>query len=443
MEHLTFGKHIRACLAINVFTMEWKMNLRSFLWSVLCILMFFPSSAFAINSVLSGVFDGSEPKTAALPGTCLADEPLGYLQAGSFQVSESGNYYITDAYNVIGVDISALIYSGSFDPNSPLTNLVTPNGVDIAQVANLSTGVTYVLVVQHWCTNPDRTWVNMEGAWSVTITGPGSVSSGLTVSVPQMTEGSFAEDGPTTATECGDSQYQESGPVRVSTTGTYYYTDISINYEVDMCLQIYSAPFNAANPDANRVILMDDFGSVELESGKDYYFLVQPLDGPQTGEFFYVFAPPAPMAITYAISGSWYFEPTTGQGFLIDVFDSANLMFLAWFTYDLERPADGTNAMIGDPGHRWMTAAGPFQGDTAELGITWSSGMIFDSEVPAVSNSSDGTMTVEFFDCNTGRVSYDLGSSGRTGVVPIERIVPDAVPLCEQMTQNPDKPGPL
>ena len=118
-------------------------------------------------------------------------------------------------------------------------------------------------------------------------------------------------------------------------------------------------------------------------------------------------------------------------------------MFLAWFTYDLERPASGVTAMIGDPGHRWMTAVGPFQGDTAELGITWSSGMIFDSEVPAVSNSSDGTMTVEFFDCNTGRVSYDLGSSGRSGEVPIQRIVNDAVPFCEQMTQKPDKPGPL
>ena len=426
-----------------VFTMEWKMNLRGLLWSLLCTLTFLPSSAFAVNSVLSGEFDGSEPKIESLPGTCFADEPLGYLQAGSFQVSASGNYYVTDAYNVIGVDISALIYSGSFDPNLPLANLVTPNGVDIAAAVNLSAGVSYVLVVQHWCSNPDRTWVNMEGAWSVTITGPGNVTSDLKVSVPQMTEGSFPEDDPTTATDCGDSQFQESGPVRVTTSGTYYYTDISINYAVDMCLQIYSAPFNAAEPDANRISLMDDFGSVELESGKDYYFLVQPLDGQQTGEFFYVFAPPAPIAITYAMAGSWYFPPTTGQGFLIDVFDSANLMFLAWFTYDLERPASGVTAMIGDPGHRWMTAVGPFQGDTAELGITWSSGMIFDSEVPAVTNASDGTLTVEFFDCQTGRVSYNLGSSGRSGEVPIQRIVNDAVPFCEQMTQKPDKPGPL
>jgi hypothetical protein len=143
------------------------------------------------------------------------------------------------------------------------------------------------------------------------------------------------------------------------------------------------------------------------------------------------------------MAGSWYFPDTAGQGFLIDVFDSANLMFLAWFTYDLERPSNGVSAMIGDPGHRWMTAQGPFQGNTANLNITWSSGMIFDSESPAVENDSDGTITVEFFDCYTGRVGYDLGASGRKGEVPIERLLNDAVPFCESMTQGPGKPGPL
>ncbi|MFC1696390.1 hypothetical protein ACFL1C_09785, partial [Pseudomonadota bacterium] len=151
-----------------------------------------------------------------------------------------------------------------------------------------------------------------------------------------------------------------------------------------MCLQIYSAPFNPANPAANRVVLFDDDGSIQLEADQDYYFVSQPLGGTQTGEYFYIFAPPAPLAINYSMSGSWYFQPTSGQGFLMEVFDTTNFMFLAWFTYDLERPAEGTSAMIGDPGHRWMTAGGFFQGNTAELDITWSSGMIFDSETPTV-----------------------------------------------------------
>jgi hypothetical protein len=231
--------------------------------------------------------------------------------------------------------------------------------------------------------------------------------------------------------------------VQVSTTGTYYYADLSLEYAVDMCLQIFTAPFDPANPAANRVFAEDDYGSVELEAGQDYYFVTQPFYEGDTGEFFYIFAPPAPFNITYAMSGSWYYPPTTGQGFLIDVFDTANSMFLAWFTYDLERPPAGVTAMIGEPGHRWMTAAGPFQGNTANLNITWSSGMVFDSETPPVSNTSDGTMTVEFNDCYSGLISYNLGGGGPAGQVPIERIVNDAVPFCETMTQGPDRPGPL
>jgi hypothetical protein len=52
-------------------------------------------------------------------------------------------------------------------------------------------------------------------------------------------------------------------------------------------------------------------------------------------------------------------------------------------------------------------------------------------------------MTVEFEDCFSGLVTYDLGESGATGTVPIQRIVNDAVPLCETMTAGPAMPGPL
>ena len=69
--------------------------------------------------------------------------------------------------------------------------------------------------------------------------------------------------------------------------------------------------------------------------------------------------------------------------------------------------------------------------------------MIFDSEMPPAQNQSDGTMTVEFYDCYTGLIKYDLGVGGPVGDVPIERIVNDAVPFCEAMTEGPGKPGPL
>ncbi len=155
------------------------MNFRKTLRGLLLLCLLLPAGAFAANSVLSGSFDGSEPKTAPLPGTCGGTDPLGYLQAGSFQVAVSGLYTVQDAYNIIGVDVSALIYAGSFDVNAPLSNLVTPNGVDVADEVNLNAGTNYILVAQQWCTNPERVWVNRQGAWAVALSGPGEVTSDL------------------------------------------------------------------------------------------------------------------------------------------------------------------------------------------------------------------------------------------------------------------------
>ena len=42
-------------------------------------------------------------------------------------------------------------------------------------------------------------------------------------------------------------------------------------------------------------------------------------------------------------------------------------------------------------------------------------------------------MIVEFTDCNAGTVRYDIPSVDRQGVIPIERIALDNVPLCEEL----------
>ena len=420
------------------------MRRLNILAAMVAMLMMLPGTALALNTVLSGEFDGSESRINGLPGTCFLADDLGYREISPLQVSVSGDYTVVDAYNAIGVDISANLYEGNFDPASPLTNLLTPAGIDFARVVGLDSGTDYVLVVQHWCEN-------QEGAWAVTFSGPGTVTSDKEVQVPEFTEGSFTNDDPVASTACGNAQYQQSGPIQVSETGTYYYSDISVafssglnNFGVDMCLSVYSAPFDPANPSANRVGWFYDFGLFELEAGQDYYFVAQPENDPDTGEFFYMFAPPAPFRIQFAMAGSWYYPPTRGQGFFMDVFDQRNEMFVGWYTYDLERPDDSVTALMGDPGHRWFTAQGPFSGNTAELDIYWTTGMIFDSETPPRNQPfKDGTLTVEFEDCYTGTVSYEIESVSAIGEVPIERLANDAVVLCESLTDGPGKPGPL
>jgi hypothetical protein len=137
-------------------------------------------------------------------------------------------------------------------------------------------------------------------------------------------------------------------------------------------------------------------------------------------------------SINAGMNDAWYNPATAGQGFLLTVFEDTGLVFLAWFTYDVERPPADVTAILGDPGHRWVTAQGPFSGDTATLNVTVSSGGVFDSPQPAVENQPGGTMTIKWNDCNSATLTYDIPSAGQ-GVIELERIVLDNVALCEAL----------
>jgi plastocyanin len=140
-----------------------------------------------------------------------------------------------------------------------------------------------------------------------------------------------------------------------------------------------------------------------------------------------------PFQINAAISDAWYFPATSGQGFFIIVWEKSKSIFLAWFTYDTERPPEDVSAILGEPGHRWLTAAGPYEGDTALLDIFLSSGMIFDSGEPPVDTAKMEGATIEivWIDCKLGILKYDIPALGLSGEMSIERIVEDNVPACE------------
>jgi formylglycine-generating enzyme required for sulfatase activity len=139
--------------------------------------------------------------------------------------------------------------------------------------------------------------------------------------------------------------------------------------------------------------------------------------------------------INAGLNDAWYNPSTNGQGFLISVFPDIQQMFVAWFTYDTERPPEGAEAVLGDPGHRWLTAQGPFTGNTASLTISITEGGVFDAAEPPASNDGigDGTMTIEFADCEDGLITYEIFSPGVSGEIPIQRITSDNVALCEAL----------
>jgi hypothetical protein len=141
-------------------------------------------------------------------------------------------------------------------------------------------------------------------------------------------------------------------------------------------------------------------------------------------------------SINAGLNDAWFNPSTAGQGFFINVFPVAQQMFLAWFTYDLERPAPSVSAELGDPGHRWITAQGPYSGTRAELDLYITEGGVFNQGIPAPTSRPDGKITVDFSDCNAATVTYSIPSIKRYGEIPIERLVNDNVDLCDLLGEE-------
>jgi cyclophilin family peptidyl-prolyl cis-trans isomerase len=136
------------------------------------------------------------------------------------------------------------------------------------------------------------------------------------------------------------------------------------------------------------------------------------------------------------LNDAWFNPITEGQGFFITVFPNLNFVSLAWFTYDTDLPAEDETANLGSPGHRWLTAIGPIEGDTAVLNIDIATGGLFDTATEVEHTDppgSEGTITLTFSDCNSGLVEYDIPSIDRQGSVPIERVAGDNITLCETL----------
>lgn len=153
----------------------------------------------------------------------------------------------------------------------------------------------------------------------------------------------------------------------------------------------------------------------------------------------YTAGEPLPFKINAGLNDAWYYDVTDGQGFFINVFPVLNAVTLAWFTYDTELPPVDAIAYLGDPGHRWLTAVGPINGNQVLMDIEFTSGGIFDTQTDIIRTDppgSDGTLLLTFDSCNSGTIEYDIPSINRQGIVPIERVVSDNIALCEVLASQ-------
>ena len=138
------------------------------------------------------------------------------------------------------------------------------------------------------------------------------------------------------------------------------------------------------------------------------------------------------------LNDAWYDPETDGQGFFITIFPELNTVSLAWFTYDTAFPAGNLTSNLGNTGHRWLTAQGPIDGNSATLTIFVTRGGIFNAPdpIPSADPDGDGTIVLEFSDCTAGVVKYDITSLGLSGEISIERVAPDNTALCDALVEQ-------
>jgi len=223
------------------------------------------------------------------------------------------------------------------------------------------------------------------------------------------------------------------------TVGDNFFSPSSLTIQVGDTVQWN----NAAGGNVHNVA--DNGGAFQSSDGSSFTFSytynsagVKPYNctfhGNMTGTIT-VEAAASDFLINAGLNDAWGDPAVDKQGFFITVFPDIQKIFLSWFTYDTQRPANGVTAILGEPGHRWLTAFGGFAGDTATLDIELTQGGIFDANPPDPTQSPYGTIQLEFNNCNEAELSYNIPSLGLSRSMVIKRSYasPDNVAVCEAL----------
>jgi probable HAF family extracellular repeat protein len=134
------------------------------------------------------------------------------------------------------------------------------------------------------------------------------------------------------------------------------------------------------------------------------------------------------------LTGSWYEQATSGQGFEVEVFPNlvganVGLIQVSWFTFD-------TTAGAADR-QRWYTLSGNVQNGqpTASLTIYQNIGGNFNGP-PVTNGVAVGTATLRFDSCADGQLTYNFtDGTGRDGSILLTRLTQNAT--CSTTSARP------
>lgn len=146
-------------------------------------------------------------------------------------------------------------------------------------------------------------------------------------------------------------------------------------------------------------------------------------------------APPPPtIKLGGYLSGNWYDSSQSGHGFQLELTSTNNAMDAIWFVYT----PDGDVGSSGTGGQNWIYSQGTW--DPTSNTVTLPAFLLNGAKFPFpasqfvasdVKNTSWGTLTFTFTDCNTGTVSWNstIAAYG-TGTLPISRLTQIAGTTC-------------
>lgn len=134
---------------------------------------------------------------------------------------------------------------------------------------------------------------------------------------------------------------------------------------------------------------------------------------------------PPPITINGYMSGAWYTVGQGGHGFLIEA-DKNNNMVAIWFVFS----PDGSS-------QNWIYSQGNYDSssNTVTLPAIFLSGSAFPPNFNAadLTQTSWGTLTFTFTDCNTGTVSWNSSLAGYgSGSLPLTRLTQIEGTSCPQ-----------
>ncbi|MFC1796876.1 hypothetical protein ACFL1V_07245 [Pseudomonadota bacterium] len=106
------------------------------------------------------------------------------------------------------------------------------------------------------------------------------------------------------------------GPIRVSSSGTYNIVDGGFTIALatqnttilDISTSVYQGSYNINNPNANLIVEADDVDEITLNSGTDYYFVIQPICSAVRGVYAITISGPGDITGTGAIAPYDYMQ---------------------------------------------------------------------------------------------------------------------------------------